>query len=132
MKTIEQALKEIYDNIDVLKEHNAMIGNIFHKAFAVAANSVEHVYNEQGEWKGETDITKYIEMLNDIFGIDMQRLVEEGLRQVGHDMSGGMSDKEADQNTLDFITSDEDLDDYERFLKQNQAKDDLDFLKKEL
>lgn len=132
MKTIEEAIKDIYTNIDVLSEHNPIIGKIFYQSFGVAANSIEAVYDEQGEWKGETDITKYIEMLNSIFGVSMQSLVEEGLRQAGHDMSGSMSDKDADQATLDFITSDDDLDDYERFVKQNQAKDDLDFLKKEL
>jgi hypothetical protein len=40
------------------------------------------------------------------------------------------SNKEADAVTLDFITSD--LDDYEKFIAQNKAKESLDFLSKEI
>jgi hypothetical protein len=39
-----------------------------------------------------------------------------------------MPDKEVDKNTLEFITSASDLDDYEKFLAQAKAKEDLDFL----
>jgi hypothetical protein len=135
MKTVEEAIKDIYSNIDAIKEHDEVMGLVFHQSFAVAANTIEKMIEKQNDesWDGQTDISEYISMLNDIFGISLESLVEEGLRQSGHDMSGAFnSSKEADEATLDFITSDEDLDDYERFLKQNQAKEDLDFLKKEL
>ena len=40
------------------------------------------------------------------------------------------SNKEPDLETLDFITSD--LDDYEKFLAKSSAKNNLDFLSKEI
>ena len=130
MKTIEDAVKDIYSNIDAIGEHSPEMAQVFAQAFAVAANTIEKL-NEAGEADAvvATDISDYLEMINEIFGFSMNDLVLESMRQNGMEV---MSDKEADQATLDFITSDEDLDDYERFVKQNQAKENLDFLKNEI
>jgi hypothetical protein len=40
--------------------------------------------------------------------------------------------KAADEATLDFITNDEEVDDYEKFIDENKVKENLDFLKGEL
>lgn len=128
MKTIEDAVKDIYTNIDVLSKHEPVIGKVFHQSFAIAVNTIEAMHKEQQD-VNTTDITNYLTMLNGIFGISMQELVEECMRQNGMEFT---SSKEADQATLDFIMKDEDLDDYERFIKENQTKDNLDFLKNEI
>lgn len=128
MKTIEQAISDMYANIDAISHHDETMGNVFLQSFSVAANTIEAMYESQ-QVSDNVDISAYLNMLNGIFGISMQELVEEAMRQSGVEV---MSSKEADQATLDFITSDEDLDDYERFVKQNQAKENLDFLKNEI
>jgi hypothetical protein len=129
MKTIEEAITGIYENIDAIAEHNETMATVFLQSFAVGANTIEKMYEKNAEDTDKTDISEYLEMLNEIFGVSMNDLVVEAMRQNGMEV---MSDKEADQATLDFITSDEDLDDYERFVKQNQAKENLDFLKNEI
>jgi hypothetical protein len=128
MKTIEQAIIDMYANIDAISHHDETMGIVFLQSFSVAANTIEAMYESQ-QTTDKVDISGYLNMLNGIFGISMQELVEEAMRQNGVEV---MSSKEADQATLDFITSDEDLDDYERFVKQNQAKENLDFLKNEI
>jgi hypothetical protein len=129
MKTIEEAITGIHENIDAIAEHNETMATVFLQSFAVGANTIEKMYEKNAEDTDKTDISEYLEMLNEIFGVSMNDLVVEAMRQNGMEV---MSDKEADQATLDFITSDEDLDDYERFVKQNQAKENLDFLKNEI
>lgn len=128
MKTIEQAIIDMYANIDAISHHDKVMGHVFLQSFAVAANTIEAMYKSQ-QTTNKVDISGYLNILNEIFGISMQELVEEAMRQNGVEV---MSSKEADQSTLDFITSDEDLDDYERFVKQNQAKENLDFLKNQI
>lgn len=129
MKSIEDSVKNIYESIDNIIEINPLMGQIFHQSFAVAANTIEKIAEKDGEHDDNTDISEYIKMLNDIFGVSLEEVVLQAMRANGMEV---MSEKEADEATLDFITSDEDLDDYERFLKQNQAKENLDFLKKEI
>jgi hypothetical protein len=43
-----------------------------------------------------------------------------------------LSDKEPDKETIDFLTSNIPVDDYERFLEENKVKDNLNFLSKEI
>ena len=43
-----------------------------------------------------------------------------------------INSKEADEETLDFITADIDTDDYETFLKENGVQETLEDLKKEI
>lgn len=126
MKTIEQAIKDMYANIDAISHHDETMGNVFLQSFSVAANTIEAIYESQ-QVSDNVDIGGYIEMLNEIFNIDMQQMVDHMLQAKME-----QSQKEADQNTLDFIMNDEDLDDYDRFVKENQAKDNLDFLKNEI
>jgi len=124
--SIEQHTKNIIDSINAIEEISPVMGQVFHQSFAVGANTIEALYNAEQDIE-TIDIGKYIEMLNEIFGIKMDDLVQKMLEPYAAE-----SQKEADQETLDFIMQDEDLDDYERFVKENQAKDNLDFLKNEI
>ena len=42
------------------------------------------------------------------------------------------SSKAPDKESLDFITSDVDVDDYEKFLEENKVKENLDFLNSQI
>jgi hypothetical protein len=59
-------------------------------------------------------------------GISVENLVMEIINKQQQDLNN----KVPDQQTLDFITSD--MDDYEKFLAQNKAKEDLEFLAKSI
>jgi hypothetical protein len=63
--------------------------------------------------------------VSSIVGLDLDQLVKYTISQSQEGES-----KEADQGTLDFITSD--LDDYEKFLASNKSKEALDYLKSEI
>lgn len=72
------------------------------------------------------DVSEQLDTVCGILGIDLQSLVMEALSR-----SNPQEDmKQVDEQTLEFITSD--LDDYEKFLAQNAARKELDFLSKEI
>lgn len=124
--SIEKHVTQMLDSIREIEKIDPVIGNIFSQSFAVGANTLEAVHEADGT-DNPVDISEYIEILNNIFGIDMKQIVDHLLESKMEE-----SQKEADQNTLDFIMNDEDLDDYDRFVKENQAKENLDFLKNEI
>jgi oligoribonuclease (3'-5' exoribonuclease) len=56
--------------------------------------------------------------------------LEDIVNKILADKQSEMSQKEPDAETLNFITAG--MDDYEKFLAQNKAKDDLEFLGKSI
>jgi len=74
------------------------------------------------------DVSVHLGVIGRVLGFSMEELIGNIIRA----QSAGQaeSNKEADAATLEFITSD--LDDYEKFIAKNSAKDDLDFLSKAL
>lgn len=69
-----------------------------------------------------------LNLVASIFGFNMEELLEE----VISGRSEENINKEADQETLNFITAQEDVDDYERFLKENNVKENLIALAQEI
>jgi len=84
------------------------------------------------EGKRKFDVSEHLEIISKIMGFDLEDLVNILLERKAGEV--GNPNKQADQETLDFITatSQEDLDDYEKFLAQSKAKESLEFLSKEL
>ena len=119
------AILEIIKSIEV--EDDAGVSTILLDGFILSMNIIKEM-SERTEPVDTVDISKQIEMVTSILGISLSDLV----MQIIKDMNDGqeMPDKEVDKNTLDFITSAADLDDYDKFLAQTKAKEDLDFLSK--
>ncbi len=113
-------IEKIINEIDV---EDPGMASILREGFGLSLNLIKQVA-ENGPRK-EIDISEHIDIMSRILGVSLSDLVMNIMQSQEQ-----TSDKAPDQETLDFITSD--LDDYEKFLAQNKAKDDLDFLTKNI
>jgi hypothetical protein len=93
------------------------------EGFGLSLNLIETV-SKNGARK-EIDISEHLEVVSKILNVSIKDLVMAAMQGENSE-----NDKVPDQDTLDFITSD--LDDYEKFIAQNKAKSDLDFLSKSI
>jgi len=123
---IEQ-LNNIVKEIDAI---DSGVGTIFYDAFGIALNTMK-IVNEHGGSLAEVDVSEQLIAVSNAMGIDVRKLIEDILMRDYSDQQDIMS-KAADEATLEFITSDEDVDDYERFIEENKVKENLDFLKGEI
>lgn len=123
MQQLTQKLNNIFEIIRDIKENDdPAVGEILLDGFGISLNVIEQVAKNDGR-ETKIDISEYIEMVSNVLGVSLEDMV----MSVIQDQSAG-SDKEADQDTLNFITSN--VDDYEKFLAQNKAKESIDFLAK--
>ena len=126
--TINEKLEKILEIINLMEvEDEPGVSTIFLDGFILSMNIIKEM-SERTEPVETVDISKQIEMVTSILGISLHDLVMQIIKDMNENQE--MPDKEVDKNTLDFITSTSDLDDYDKFLAQNKAKEDLDFLSK--
>jgi len=123
-KVLEK-IEDIYKEIMELAKLDPVAGSIFVEGFSLSMNLLEEVVNSKG--RASVDVSEHLDIVHRVLGLDLKELV---LNLVGTSGQNNNSSKEADAATLEFITSD--LDDYEKFLAQNKAKEDLEFLSKSL
>ena len=81
------------------------------------------------EFKGTLDISNQINLVSNILGFSLEEMVMYIIKESSDD---SLSDKEPDKETMDFLSSSVDVDDYEKFLEENKVKDNLSFLSKEI
>jgi len=122
--SIDKSLTDIFNIIEEVKAEDPGAAAILMEGFGLSLNLLQEVIKNQG--RKEIDISEHLEVITSILGISLKDLVMHIIQSQPEQVS----DKEPDAATLEFITSD--LDDYEKFLAQNQAKEDLTFLSKEL
>lgn len=125
MTPIAQCMHNIFEEIRKIETFSPAISNVLLEFFHLALNTLEAM-NQNGH-REKIDITEQLDLISRIFSIDLDLLLKEHVKQ---HLDSGASSKEPDQTTLEFITGD--LDDYERFLAQNKAKESLEFLGKNL
>jgi hypothetical protein len=126
--TINEKLEKILEIIKLMEvEDDPGVSTIMLDGFILSMNIIKEL-SEQTEPANTLDISKQIEMVTSILGISLHDLVMQIIKEMNENQE--MPDKEVDKNTLDFITSAENLDDYDKFLAQAKAKEDLDFLSK--
>jgi len=125
MKDIVDKLSQIGVIINEIESEDPGVAGILREGFGLALNIIKEV-SDRGS-REVVDISEHIEVVSRVLNVPFQDLV---LHIIQNQQGEEVSDKAPDQETLDFITSD--LDDYERFLAQNKAKDDLDFLSKNI
>jgi DNA-binding Xre family transcriptional regulator len=121
-QTIDK-LTKIYALIQEIKTEDEFIGEILLEGYSLSLNTMGALV-EAGN-RDKIDISDHLGIICKALGVDLKDIVQQALSEIE-----GNPNKIADQKTLEFITSD--LDDYEKFLAQNKAKDDLDFLSKQL
>ncbi len=121
--SVVDKLCDIEKIINEIAVEDPGMASILREGFGLSLNLIKQVA-ENGPRK-EIDISEHIDIMSRILGVSLSDLVMNIMQSQEQ-----TSDKAPDQETLDFITSD--LDDYEKFLAQNKAKDDLDFLTKNI
>lgn len=121
--SVVDKLYEIGNLIDSIAEEDPGMADILREGFGLSLRLIREVA-ERGP-RTEIDISEHIEIASKVLGVSLVDMVTTIMQSQDQ-----VSNKEPDQATLDFITSD--LDDYEKFLAQNKAKDDLDFLSKNI
>ena len=128
MSTVEK-IAQIYSLIQEIDTEDSSVGTIMLEGFNLSLRTLQAVADKNE--RTEIDISDHIQIVCRALGVDLKDMVEDIIKNMSEQNSGNMNDtKEPDQSTLDFITSD--LDDYEKFLAQNKAKEDLDFLSKQI
>jgi phosphoribulokinase len=122
-----EKLTQIKTIIDEIGSADPDTANILLDFFMASIAVLEKLASDQeaGIITQELDISQKIKLVSGIVGLDLDQLVKYTISQSQEGES-----KEADQGTLDFITSD--LDDYEKFLASNKSKEALDYLKSEI
>jgi len=90
-------------------------------------NVLETISKE--DFKGTLDISDQINLVSNILGFSLEEMVMYIIKESSED---SLSDKEPDKETMDFLSSTVDVDDYEKFLEENKVKDNLNFLSKEI
>jgi len=117
-------IKQIVAIIDEIKTVDPMTAGILNEGLTLSFDIISEVANNGG--RPTIDVSRHMEVLERTLGISVENLVMEIINKQQQDLNN----KVPDQQTLDFITSD--MDDYEKFLAQNKAKEDLEFLAKSI
>jgi hypothetical protein len=122
--SLDTKLQSIYAIIEDIKQDDPFVASVLFEGFGIALNTIEAAVKNNG--RDKIDISEHLETVSAILGISVRDLVMHVIQS----QPGSESNKSPDAETLEFITSD--LDDYEKFLAQSKAKDDLDFLSKSI
>jgi hypothetical protein len=129
LKPIDEKLNDIFEIIKAIEiEDDPGVSTILLDGFILSLNIIKEL-SEKTEPTETLDISAQIQMVSKCLGISLEELVINIVKEMNEGQDGN-SDKPVDQNTLDFIISNSELDDYEKFLAENKAKEDLDFLSK--
>lgn len=128
MMDVNDKLSAIFDIIKEIGNEDEGVANILMEGFGISLNIIEQVANDPDNKRSDFDLKDQINMVSESLGFSLDELVLEIVSKADDDTMN--KNKEADEETLDFITAD--VDDYEEFLKENSVKDDLEFLKQEI
>jgi hypothetical protein len=127
--TLEEKIQHIFDTIKLIEaEDDPSVAAIMMEGYGLSINLLEAVMKTRS--RKNIDISEHIEIISSVLGVSVRDLVLQIVQDANNAQTE--SNKEADAKTLEFITSGEDLDDYEKFLAQNKAKESLDFLAKSI
>lgn len=118
--SIQDKLGIIFDTIKQIGEEDPAVGALLFESFGISLRTLQQVAAKGG--RDTIEASEQIEMVSTALGFSLADLV----RYVVDKNSIVEGVKEPDQQTLDFITSE--LDDYEKFIAENKAKEDINFL----
>lgn len=127
--TVADKLTQIYKLIGEIKEEDPGVGIILQDGFEISYRLIDTIAKNGGKIE-ELDASDQIEIVTKILGIDIEQLIVHTLTQFNEEAE--VAQKAADEATMAFITADEDVDDYEKFIEENKVKENLDFLKGEV
>jgi hypothetical protein len=134
MSELNEKIKQMQTLVREISDIDEGVGQIFNDSFIISVNTLNQVYKSGGAiYNDDLDISDRIAMVSNALGLDIEELVKHILeKDFMSQEAQDIMQKAADEETLSFITSDEDIDDYEKFIEENKVKENLDFLKGEL
>jgi len=128
MDKIQENIVQIHKLVMEIDKESPVLGQILLEGFGLSFNIINSIIENNG--RPRYDVTEHIQIINKIMGFDLEVLVQHILEKKAAEGVG--ASKPVDEETLGFITSNSELDDYERFIAESSAKKDLEFLRKEL
>lgn len=125
--SIVTKIEDMFNIVGEIGKEEPGIANILTENLTIALNTIK-VIADNGGTRPDVNIDEQLDLITEILGISLEDVV----LHIVETKNPNNINKEADQETLDFITSQADVDDYETFLDENKVKDNLNFLIKEL
>lgn len=121
--TIETKLNQIIELAKEIRNEDEFTGVVLFEGLGLSMNILEAAAANRG--RDKIDISEHLEIVSRVLGVSLKDLVSHAIQTMS-----STQQKEPDEDTLKFITSD--LDDYEKFLAQSKAKKSIEFLAKEI
>lgn len=121
---VDSKMDELVRIVNEIKEVNPVVGGVLIEGFSLSISLLQELA-ERGERK-QIDVSEHLQVIERVLGFSLQDIVTH----IMMNQQGEESQKAPDADTLNFITAG--MDDYEKFLAQNKAKDDLEFLSKSI
>lgn len=119
---IVDKMNEINTILQEIQAEEPAIAAILYDGFGIALNTMREI-SAKNDREG-IDISEYMIMVSRALGVSVEDMVMHVLQK---NSTSSEVLKAPDEETMNFITSG--LDDYEKFIAENKAKDDLNFLK---
>ena len=134
MSNAGDKLEEVFKVIGEINDEP--IKALMNDTFMLALRTLK----EANQKKDAIDISEQLEIVSRALNFPLEDMIMHVLQTkfAGQNNSCmpetqyDINSKEADEETLDFITADIDTDDYETFLKENGVQETLEDLKKEI
>lgn len=125
MTTVADNIKQIFAIIDDIAKDEPGIANILFEHTGLAVSVIQQI----AAGNNVTDTTEQkMALVASIFGFSLEEVIEEAITSRAEETIN----KAPDEETLSFITAQEDVDDYERFLKENNVQENLIALAQEI
>lgn len=122
-------LAKLTDLVVDISKHDWIVGDIIRESYIMSLKLIQQL-RETPDTK-DIDISDKLIMVSTILNINLEELVIHIL-ETNNSGDTINSNKEADEETLDFITANENIDDYDRFIKDNKLEETISMLKKEV
>lgn len=116
---IEEIIKISYE----IREIDEKIGDVF---LLNIHNSMK-ILQAIGGKEENFDMSEKLILLSNLLGVDLTELIKHIIEEENFKQEIEMDT--SDKNVMDFIINNTDIDDYESFLKENEVKENIDYLK---
>lgn len=128
---INEKLDLLVNTAKEIRDEDEFAGNVFLEGIGLSVNIISTALKLGN--RDKIDVSEQIELVSRMLGFSLEDMVKHIIEAETQADTTILATKEADEETLKFITAN--LDDYEKFLADNgteKIKDNLNFLSKEI
>ena len=127
---IMDKVKQLVEISKEIADLDKVIGDVFLMNILNSMDIIQSSANSQ-----ELDISEKIKVMSNLLGIDLEVFIAKLIEDKYTPTQNGelIKNEEIQEEVLDFIINNsKDIDDYEKFLKDNSIKENLDYLKENI